>query len=103
MTPIWNYLDNGTSPEDKGKAAKVHGPFNHSPAKELQHVTTPWLFLTWGMDILGPFSKAKGQVKFFLVSVDYFTKWIEAELVARSSDHHSESPKIHMAKHHMPL
>jgi len=31
------------------------------------------------MDILGPFSPDKGQVKFPIVAVDYFTKWIEAK------------------------
>jgi len=31
------------------------------------------------MDILGPFSPGKGQVKFLIVVVDYFTKWIEAK------------------------
>ena len=31
------------------------------------------------MDILGPFSPVKGQVKFLIVVVDYFTKWIEAK------------------------
>nr|KYP31056.1 Pol polyprotein [Cajanus cajan] len=30
------------------------------------------------MDILGPFPPAKGQLKFLLVAIDYFTKWIEA-------------------------
>ena len=31
------------------------------------------------MDILGPFPTTKGQVKFLLFTVDYFTKWIEAK------------------------
>jgi len=31
------------------------------------------------MDILSPFSPSKGQVKFLIVAVDYFTKWIEAK------------------------
>ena len=31
------------------------------------------------MDILGPFSPDKGQVKFLIVAIDYFTKWIEAK------------------------
>nr|KYP52748.1 hypothetical protein KK1_025283 [Cajanus cajan] len=35
-------------------------------------------FSQWGMDILGPFPPAKGQLKFLLVAIDYFTKWIEA-------------------------
>nr|KYP68215.1 Transposon Ty3-I Gag-Pol polyprotein [Cajanus cajan] len=30
------------------------------------------------MDILGPFPPATGQLKFLLVAIDYFTKWIEA-------------------------
>nr|KYP54578.1 Pol polyprotein [Cajanus cajan] len=34
------------------------------------------------MDILGPFPIAKGQCKFLLVAVDYFTKWVEAEPLA---------------------
>ena len=36
-----------------------------------------------GVDILGPFPIAPGQVKFLAVAVDYFTKWIEAEPLAR--------------------
>jgi len=34
------------------------------------------------MDILGPFSPGKGQVKFLIVAIDYFTKWIKAKLLA---------------------
>nr|KYP59620.1 hypothetical protein KK1_015056 [Cajanus cajan] len=30
------------------------------------------------MDILEPFPPAKGQLKFLLVAINYFTKWIEA-------------------------
>ncbi|RDX64039.1 Tf2-9, partial [Mucuna pruriens] len=37
--------------------------------------------LPMGVDILGPFPLAPGQIKFLIVAVDYFTKWIEAELV----------------------
>jgi len=34
------------------------------------------------MDILGPFSPGKGQVKFLIAVIDYFTKWIEAKPLA---------------------
>jgi len=34
------------------------------------------------MDIIGPFPKTTGQCKFLLVAVDYFTTWVEAEVVA---------------------
>nr|KYP54576.1 hypothetical protein KK1_000767 [Cajanus cajan] len=39
----------------------------------------------WGMDILGPFLIAKGQVKFLLVAIDYFTKWIEVKPLATTT------------------
>ncbi|KAI9116835.1 hypothetical protein K1719_012201 [Acacia pycnantha] len=39
----------------------------------------PWPFYKWGMDILGPFKTAPGQLRWLIVAVDYFTKWIEAE------------------------
>jgi len=39
----------------------------------------------WGMDIVEPFPPGKGQCKFLLVGVDYFTKWIEAEPLATIS------------------
>jgi len=35
------------------------------------------------MDILGPFPPATGQLRFLIVAVDYFTKWIEAEPLAK--------------------
>ena len=31
------------------------------------------------MDILGPLPKAPGAVKYLLVAINYFTKWIEAK------------------------
>lgn len=31
------------------------------------------------MDLLGPFNNSLGQLRFLIVVVDYFTKWIEAE------------------------
>ncbi|KAL0433836.1 UNVERIFIED_CONTAM: hypothetical protein Slati_2717900 [Sesamum latifolium] len=39
-----------------------------------------------GMDIVGPFPLAAGQRKFLLVAIDYFTKWIKAEPMARITE-----------------
>nr|KYP63475.1 Transposon Ty3-I Gag-Pol polyprotein [Cajanus cajan] len=64
------------------KPCQLHGPLTNLPAEELHFITAPWPFLVWGMDILGPFPLAKGQVKFLIVAVDHFTKWIEAEAIA---------------------
>ena len=41
-----------------------------------------WPFAQWGLDIIGPFLTAARQLKFLVVSIDYFTKWVEAEALA---------------------
>jgi len=39
-------------------------------------------FAQWGLDILGPFPISTGQQKYLLMAINYFTKWVEAELLA---------------------
>ncbi|GJZ37847.1 reverse transcriptase domain-containing protein [Tanacetum coccineum] len=48
-------------------------------------ITAPWPFFQWGMDVLGPLPEAPGKVKFVIVAIDYFTKWIEAKLLAKTT------------------
>jgi len=55
----------------------------HAPTNELTSVFSPWPFHKWGVDIVGPFPLAHGQLKFLIVDIDYFTKWVEAEAVSR--------------------
>ena len=45
-------------------------------------MTAPWPFAQWGQDIMGPFPTALRQLKFLVVGIDYFTKWVEAEPLA---------------------
>ena len=33
----------------------------------------------WGIDLVGSLSTGKGRVKYAIVAVDYYTKWVEAE------------------------
>ncbi|KAL0401373.1 UNVERIFIED_CONTAM: hypothetical protein Slati_4167200 [Sesamum latifolium] len=47
---------------------------------------SPCPFMQWGMDIVGPFPLAASQRKFLLVAIDYFTKWVEAEPLARITE-----------------
>ena len=43
---------------------------------------TQWPFSQWGLDIMGPFSVAARQLKFLIIGIDYFTKWVEAKSLA---------------------
>ena len=54
----------------------------YHPPKKLTSIVFPWPFAQWGLDILGPFPKAKAQKKFVIVACEYFTKWAEADAVA---------------------
>ena len=45
-------------------------------------MTAPWPFAQWGLDIMGSFPIAVRQLKFLIVGIDYFTKWVKAEALA---------------------
>ena len=42
-------------------------------------ITAPWPFAQQGINIMGPLPIGRKQYKFLIVTIDYFTKWIEAE------------------------
>lgn len=39
--------------------------------------------MQWGIDIVGPLLRGNKQMRFLVVAIDYFTKWVEAEALAR--------------------
>nr|GEY08418.1 reverse transcriptase domain-containing protein [Tanacetum cinerariifolium] len=61
---------------------QIHRPITRNPQQPLTLITAPWPFYKWGIDIAGPFLEGPGKVKFLIVAMDYFTKWIEAKAVA---------------------
>nr|GEW97108.1 reverse transcriptase domain-containing protein [Tanacetum cinerariifolium] len=61
---------------------QIHRPVTRHPQHPLTPITAPWPFYKWGIDIAGPFPEGPGKVKFLIVAMDYFTKWIEAKAVA---------------------
>ncbi|GJS54917.1 reverse transcriptase domain-containing protein [Tanacetum coccineum] len=69
----------------KCKDCQVHRPVPRNPQQPLTPITSSWLFYKWGIDIAGLFPEGPGKVKFLIVSMDYFTKWIEAKAVATIS------------------
>ena len=60
-----------------------------------------WPFMQWGLDVVGPLSRAQSQFLFLLVTTDYSTKWIEVVGPLRS--HWTASGQILMAESGMSL
>ncbi|GJX96090.1 reverse transcriptase domain-containing protein [Tanacetum coccineum] len=60
---------------------QIHCPIPRNPQQNLTPITSPWPFYKWGIDIAGPFPEGPGKVKFLIVAIDYFTKWIDVKAV----------------------
>nr|GFA73782.1 reverse transcriptase domain-containing protein [Tanacetum cinerariifolium] len=71
-----------TFSSSKCSDCQIHRPVTRHPQQPLTPITALWPFYKWGIDIAGPFSEGLGKVKFLIVAMDYFTKWIEAKAVA---------------------
>ena len=52
------------------------------PSVYLIPMMAPWPFAQWDLDILGPFPVETRQMKFLVMGIDYFIKWVEAEPLA---------------------
>ncbi|XP_058774357.1 uncharacterized protein LOC131648633 [Vicia villosa] len=78
-----------TMQDDSKEYVKKCDKFQHfrdmhlAPPNELKSLSSPWPFAWWGMDLLGPFVTGSNQNKYIIVAVDYFTKCIEAEPLAK--------------------
>ena len=75
-------LKDATDLVKKCRIFQEHAKISRLPSEPLTSITSPWPFQQWGLDILGPLPLGKGQCKFIIVAVDYFTKWAEAEPLA---------------------
>ncbi|GKE01536.1 reverse transcriptase domain-containing protein [Tanacetum coccineum] len=68
---------------DRCDLCQIHGPVPRLPKMKLTSIMSPWSFYQWGLDILGPLLKGPGRLKFIIVAIDYFTKWMEAKPLAK--------------------
>nr|GEW26054.1 reverse transcriptase domain-containing protein [Tanacetum cinerariifolium] len=111
MTPIVEYIKEGTLLSDRKKARRLCIKARQYELMEgilyRRSFLTPWLRCvgpiqaeyvireihegscsmharprSMGIDIAGPFPEGPGKVKFLIVAMDYFMKWIEAKAVA---------------------
>ena len=67
-------LKDATDLVKKCKICQENAKISRLPSEPLTSITSPWPFQQWGLDILGPLPIGKGQCKFIIVAVDYFTK-----------------------------
>jgi hypothetical protein len=52
------------------------------PSSLTQLIQLTWPLQRWGLDLLGPLPPAQGNLKYVVVAVEYFPKWIEAKPLA---------------------
>ena len=71
----------------KCKACQEHAKISHLPYEPLTTFTSPRPFQQWGLDILGLIPIGRGQCKFIIMAMDYFTKWAEAEPLVTITEH----------------
>ncbi|XP_057542470.1 uncharacterized protein LOC130820933 [Amaranthus tricolor] len=65
---------------------QYHSKIGRKPSNYLSVMQAVLPFDKWGMDLLGPFPPTKGQRKFIIVAIDYFTKYMEAEPLSSITD-----------------
>nr|GFC31596.1 reverse transcriptase domain-containing protein [Tanacetum cinerariifolium] len=97
MTQLVDYLKEGILPEDEKEARKLRLKARQYELMEgvlyRRSFLTPWLRCAGLVQAdyvmreihegsCSPFPEGPGKVKFFIVVMDYFTKWIEAKAVA---------------------
>jgi hypothetical protein len=47
-----------------------------------QLIQPTWPLQRWGLNLLGPLPPAQGNLRYVVVAVEYFSKWIEAKPLA---------------------
>ncbi|GJV80404.1 reverse transcriptase domain-containing protein [Tanacetum coccineum] len=62
-------------------SCQVYATVSKLPKNDMISVTSAWPFQKWGMKIVGPLPEASGKIKYLIIVVDYFTKWIETKAV----------------------
>ncbi|XP_057755308.1 uncharacterized protein LOC130974437 [Arachis stenosperma] len=59
-----------------------HANIHQAAPHQLSTISAERPFGTWGIDLIGPFPTASVQLRYLIVAIDYYTKWIEAEPLA---------------------
>jgi hypothetical protein len=60
------------------RACLFHTKQIHTLVHTLQMIPLSWPFTMWGLDILGTFPRAVGGYQYLYITINKFTKWLEA-------------------------
>ncbi|KAG7583777.1 Reverse transcriptase domain [Arabidopsis suecica] len=87
----------------KCEQCQRHAPTIHQPTEQLKAGVSPYPFMRWSMDIVGPLPASR-QKRFMLIMTDYFTKWVEAKSYAtiRANDVQNFVWKFIICRHGLP-
>ncbi|KAI5336927.1 hypothetical protein L3X38_016196 [Prunus dulcis] len=61
-------------------------PIPNLPAEVYHPQNSPWPFMQWAIDLVGPLPPAPAKKEMMIVATDYFTKWIEAETLSSTKE-----------------
>ncbi|XP_015939174.1 uncharacterized protein LOC107464731 [Arachis duranensis] len=67
-----------------------HANIHQAAPHQLSIISGERPFGTWGIDLVGPFPTAPSQLRYLIVAIDYYTKWIEAEPLASITATHCQ-------------
>jgi hypothetical protein len=54
-----------------------------APTNPTRSIFQTWTLHRWGVDIVGPLPAAPENLRFVVIALEYFTKWIEAKALAK--------------------
>ncbi|XP_034197876.1 uncharacterized protein LOC117613376 [Prunus dulcis] len=61
-------------------------PIPNLPSEVYHPQNSPWPFMQWAIDLVGPLPPAPAKKEMMIVATDYFTKWIEAEALSSTKE-----------------
>jgi hypothetical protein len=64
------------------RAYQTFSPHQLGPSAPTQLISPSWPLQRWGMDLVRPLPTAQVGNKFVVVTIEYFTRWIEAKPLA---------------------
>nr|GEV12308.1 reverse transcriptase domain-containing protein [Tanacetum cinerariifolium] len=68
---------------EKRDSCQIHNPVPRLSKTKLTSIMSLWPFYQWVLDILGALSEGPGRLKYIIVAIDYFNKWMEAKPLAK--------------------